>query len=251
MEMAMTKNPRITGVLTVLAASLLLFLSGVASAQTKEAATVTHLAGILSAQKADGQKRLLGIQSTIEPGEILTTEKDTYARLKFSDGAEVVLRPNSQIRIDDFKFNPAKPEQGSMVFSMLRGGLRAITGLIGKKKPENVHMATPTATIGIRGTHWGALLCQNDCGGVNTPSGTPPANGLHLDVAEGSIVVSNQAGQIQLNAGQFGFVPGANAIPQTLPPQTGIRITIPPSISRNQGSGQGIGNNRNTECIAQ
>lgn len=240
------------GIATALAASLLLMLGMIGSAAAQqEAARVTHLAGTLSSQKADGQKRLLGVDSTIVAGEMLTTEQGTYARLKFSDGAEVVMRPNSQLKIDDYKFNQAKPEQGSLVLSMLRGGLRAITGLIGKKKPQNVRVATPTATIGIRGTHLGALLCQGDCSGLVSPSGQSLANGLHVDVADGAITVSNRAGQITLDAGQFGFVADANSQPVIVPPQAGFRITLPGAISRDRASGRSIGANRDAECIAQ
>jgi len=223
---------------------------GCAAAQ-QEAARVTHLAGTLSAQKADGQKRLLGVDSTVRAGEVLTTEQGTYARLKFSDGAEVVMRPNSQLKIDDYQFNQAKPEEGSLVLSMLRGGLRAMTGLIGKKRPQNVRLATPTATIGIRGTHLGALLCQGDCGGLRAPGGQSLANGLHVDVADGAIIVSNRAGQITLGAGQFGFVADANSQPVVVPPQSGFRMTIPGAISRNRGAGRSIGADRDAECVAQ
>lgn len=241
-----------TGAIAAFVVSLLLVFGAIGSASAQEvAATVTHLAGILSAQKIDGQKRLLGVQSTVHAGEILTTEKDTYARLKFKDGAEVVMRPHSQLKIDDFKFNEAKPEQGNMVISMLRGGLRAITGLIGKKRPENVKVATPTATIGIRGTHLGALYCQNDCAGLRTPGGQPMANGLHVDVADGAIIVSNRAGHVTLGAGQFGYVPDPNTVPRLVPPESGIRITIPSSITRNSAGGRSIGINRDADCVAQ
>ncbi|MGE5466715.1 MAG: hypothetical protein ACM3Y9_04750, partial [Ignavibacteria bacterium] len=164
------------------------------------------------------------------------------------DNSEVVLRPNSQLKIDGYKFNQAKPENDNVVLSMFKGGLRAVTGLIGKRNHDKVNFSTATATIGIRGTHFGALLCQNDCGKVPTTSGQAPANGLHVDVADGAILVKNGAGQIQVNAGQFGFVAGANAAPQVVPPQQGIQVTMPQSISQNRGSGQGIGKGGQGEC---
>ena len=82
--------------------------------------------------------------------------------------------------------------------------------LVGKRNREKVTFNTETATIGIRGTHFGALLCQNDCGGVPTTTGKAPANGLHVDVTSGAVVMTNKAGSVQLNAGQFGFAANAN-----------------------------------------
>jgi len=135
-----------------------------------------------------------------------------------------------------------------MVLSMFKGGLRAVTGLIGKRSREKLSFRTETATIGIRGTHFGALLCQNDCGGGPTTGGQPPPNGLHVDVTSGAITMSNRAGTVQINAGQFGFVANQNATPTIVPPQQGIQVTMPSSISQNKGGGKGIGKGDDAEC---
>lgn len=247
----MVKTGTNNSVALACAASLLLLLGSIGTARAQDAATVTHLAGTLSVVKADGQNKLLGVKSTVNPGDLLTTEAETYARLKFADGAEVVMRPNSQLRIDQFKYQEAQPEKGNFMVSMLRGGMRAVTGLIGKRNPSNVQFGTPTATIGIRGTHFGALYCQQDCGGMRSPSGQPLENGLHVDVADGAVVVSNRAGEAVLGAGQFGFVPSATVVPRVVPPDTGIRIGIPSGIARNDAAGRSVGGAKDAECVAQ
>jgi hypothetical protein len=228
---------------------LLLIAAGFAlCAQAQTAGTVTHLSGTLSVKRAEGPAKLLAVKSEVKPGDLLSTESETYARIKFADNSEVVLRPNTQLKVEDFSFNQAKPETDNVVLSMLKGGLRAVTGLIGKRNHDKVSFTTNTATIGIRGTHFGALLCQNDCGGIPTTSGHAPPNGLHVDVADGAILVKNGAGQIQINAGQFGFVAGPNSPPTVVPPQQGIQVTMPSSISQNKGGGHGIGKGKEGEC---
>jgi len=212
------------------------------------AGQVTHLSGTLSAKKSDGTSKLLAVKSVINEGETLSTEAETYARIKFNDGGEVVLRPGTQLKIESYAYNAAKPESDNIVMSMFKGGLRAVTGLIGKRSREKVTFATETATIGIRGTHFGALLCQNDCGGVPTTAGVPPPNGLHVDVTTGAIVLSNGAGSVQLNAGQFGFAASANTAPVPVPPQQGVQVTMPSSISQDKGGGKGIGKGGDSEC---
>lgn len=220
-----------------------------AGAQAQQVAgEVTHLSGTLSVKRLDGTTKLLSVKSPVQEGDLLTTESETYARIKFADASEVVLRPNSQLKVENYAFNQAKPEGDNVVLSMLKGGLRAVTGLIGKRNREKVTFSTVTATIGIRGTHWGMLMCQNDCGGVPTVTGQPPPNGLHLDVAAGAIAVSNSAGMQQINAGQFGYVASPTAPPQIVPPQQGIQVTMPPAISQNKGGGQGIGKSKEGEC---
>lgn len=217
-------------------------------AHAQQTGLVTHLSGTLSVKRPDGSTKLLSVKSEVREGDLLTTEEETYARIKFADGGEVVMRPSSQLKIESYAYNQAKPEGDNVVLSMLKGGLRAVTGLIGKRNRDKVNFSTVTATIGIRGTHFGALLCQGDCGGVPTTTGVPPPNGLHLDVADGAIVVRNAAGQQQINAGQFGYVAGPQAPPQVVPPQQGIQVTMPPAISQNKGGGQGIGKTKEGEC---
>ena len=238
----------VVGTMRAALAALALALAWVPVAQAATAGQITHLSGTLSAKRADGTSKLLSVKSEVLEGDTLGTEADTYARIKFADGGEVVMRPGTQLKIETYAYNAAKPESDNVIMSMFKGGLRAVTGLVGKRNREKVSFQTETATIGIRGTHFGALLCQNDCGGVPTTGGTPPPNGLHVDVTSGAIVMSNKAGAIQINAGQFGFAASANSAPIPVPPQQGIQVTMPSSIAQNKGGGKGIGKGDDAEC---
>lgn len=217
-------------------------------AQASSVGQITHLSGVLAAKRADGTSKLLSIKSDVMEGDMLSTESDTYARVKFSDGGEVVLRPGTQLKVENYSYNASKPESDNVVLNMFKGGLRAVSGLIGKRNREKVTFNTETATIGIRGTHFGALLCQNDCGGVPTTRGAPPPNGLHVDVAAGAITMTNKGGTVQLNAGQFGYAANASTPPVPVPPQQGIQVTMPNSIAQNKGGGRGIGKGDDAEC---
>jgi hypothetical protein len=240
---------RLRALATGLATGLALLCAGAAIASP--AGQVTHLSGILSAKKDDGTSKLLSVKSEVQEGDLLTTETDTYARIKFVDGAEVVLRPGTQLKINTYNFVETQPKSDNVFLSMLKGGLRAVTGLIGKRNHDAVSYATATATIGIRGTHFGALLCNNDCANIPTISGGPPANGLHTDTADGTIVISNAAGSVVVPAGSFSFTPSPTVVPKLVPPSQGIQVTMPPSISQNNASGQGVGKNKASECVAQ
>ena len=212
------------------------------------AGTVTHLAGTLTAKHADGTTKLLAANSQVAEGDELTTQQDTYARVKFIDGGEVVLRPNTQLRVTTYAFSEDKPQSDNIVLGLIRGGLRAVTGLLGKRNRDRFKLETTTATIGIRGTHFGALMCSNDCGGIPTTSGQSPANGLHLDVAAGAILVTNGGGSQQFNVGQFGYVANNVTPPIIVPPQSGIQVTMPGSISQNNAAGKGLGKDKTAEC---
>lgn len=234
-----------------LAISLILALALVSAANAAETGTVTHLSGTLSVTKPDGSIKLLSQKSEVAEGDTLSTAKDSYARVKFNDGGEVTLRPNSQIKIASYQYDVAKPQKDNIVLDLLKGGLRSITGFIGKRNPNKYAMNTATATIGIRGTHFGVLFCQNDCANIPTVSGRPLENGVHLDVAEGIIAVTNNAGIQILNAGQFGYVRDAVTAPVIVPPDQGIRVTIPPAITSGIGTTGSVGVKNSSECIVQ
>ena len=221
-----------------------------APVSTAAVATVTHLSGTLTVRRSDGSTRFLSVKSGINEGDTLVTAQGTYARMKFADGGETVLRPESQMKVDAYKFDDKRPEGDNVLFSLLKGGMRSVTGLIGRRNRDKVLVTAPSATIGIRGTHFGLLVCQNDCGGIPTPRGGPPPNGTHIDVLDGAVTVRNGAGQQVLNAGQFGYVRDSVTAPVQVPAQQGIQVTMPLAISRNVGSGGTMGKGRqDAECV--
>lgn len=200
---------------------------------TAETAVVTHMSGTLSVLKADGSTRVLAAKSELESGDIVTTEKNSYARLKFTDGGEVLLRPASSIRIDAYTYDETKPEQDSFVFSLIKGGLRTLTGLIGKRGNRDAYrLNTATATIGIRGTHYGALICGGSCGSL--------ADGLYLDVVNGLINVRNDAGDQDIGGGQWGYIGSRLIKPELLPKDPGLPSFTP--SARNGSTGLGVDN---------
>ena len=214
---------------------------------------ITHLGGILFATHMDGTKKMLSVKSEILEGDTLRTEVNTYARIKFTDGGEVVLRPETMFKVDAYSYKPVSEakQEDNILFSLLKGGLRSVTGMIGKRNPERFQMKTATATIGIRGTHFGALLCNNDCVNIPTVSGQPPGNGLHTDTAQGTTVISNAAGSIEVPAGAFSYTPSPTAPPMLVPPSQGIQVTMPTSISSNKASGSGVGSSDSNACTVK
>ncbi len=243
MNQTMRKNWRL------LALMLLLGWGSLAYAQV--VGTVTNLSGVLTARHPDGSVRVMGSKSEVLQGDTLITQANTYARVKFMDDGEIVLRPASELVVKSYLYDAEKPEKNNVAMGLVKGGLRAVTGLIGKRNHDAVSFDTPTATIGIRGTHFGALFCQNDCGGVPTPSGAMPANGLYVDVAQGAVVLTNNGGQQVFQAGQFGYVANLNTPPVIVPPTQGVPVTMPQSISRNSPNPQSIGSARVNACMVQ
>jgi len=193
---------------------------------------VVNVEGNLTAKGADGALRVLSTWGKVLMGDTLFTGKDTYARVKFSDGGQISLRPNSQFRIEEYYHEEQEPGKDAAKFNLVKGGLRAISGLIGKRgDPDSYGVKTATATAGIRGTKFGVLFCKGDCANVPPPpDGSPLEDGTHYEVLEGTIIVRNAAGSQLLNAGQFGFVGSVSTPPVTVPEERGTRIDMPAKI---------------------
>jgi hypothetical protein len=205
-------------VISVLALSFALMICAAAFAADK-AGTVTHLSGPLFAKKADGSTRALSINSVVEQGDTLITEKRTYARIKFTDEGEMVLRPGTQFKVSSYQFDHAAPEKDKAVFNLVKGGIRSITGRIGKRGDQGSYrMETPTAVAGVRGTTYECRICAGNCGAI--------PDGLYLFVLEGMINVSNTAGSQDVKAGQYVYVSSAVSIPKILPEKPVIDFSL-------------------------
>ena len=211
-----------------------LLLAGGAAWAGQVVGVVEHLNGPLMDRKADGTVKVLAAKSEVESGDTLVTEKNTYAQIRFIDHGEITLRPGTTFKIDNFAYEADKPEGDSAAFSLIKGGLRSITGLLGKRNKEKFSLKTPTATIGIRGTTFIAQWVEPP---VIGPGPSPvaavdlPPPGLHVAVLEGMIVVTNAGGAMNFPAGQFGFVPNFNVPPVVVPQNPGLKFMPPPTFS--------------------
>jgi hypothetical protein len=216
-----------------------------AAAAAVEAGVVVNMEGSLAAKGADGSLRALATGDKVLAGDALFTSKDGYARIRFADGGLMSLRPNSHFKVESFNFDEKQPTKDNASFNLVKGGLRAVSGLIGHRgDPDSYGVKTNTATIGIRGTQYGVQLCQGDCTTIQTPDGTPPADGLHVDVTGGTVQVKNAAGVQLLNAGQFGYVSSFTAAPVVVPAERAISVDIPArmSVDKVPSPGSGGGN---------
>ncbi len=208
------------------------------AADVPVAGTASIVAGLVSAVAANGESRLLNKGDAVYSGDRIITGAASYARLGFLDGGSMVLRPNTEFAIVGFRFQPgvvestlqvvqpkpATPETAAApalqigsqsavgnqaFFRLVRGGFRAVSGLVGKINREEYAVVTPVATIGIRGTVYSSVFCDAACAADSMVQGQLPAGEAALGgtvsaVDQGSIVIVSNAGQtVTVNASQF------------------------------------------------
>ncbi|RPI43762.1 MAG: hypothetical protein EHM59_14565 [Betaproteobacteria bacterium] len=212
------------------------------------AGTVTHLSGTLSVMRPDGSARILSRRSEVNSGDLLATQRDSYAQINFTDGSTMTLRPNSQIRIEDYRFAQDRPQEDSSFVRLLKGGLRTITGLIGKRGNMDAYrIGTSTATIGIRGSSGDTMDCTEGCEGVTLNSDQLP-RALYHATYTGSYILSNDQGSVIVEEKQFAIVEDRNAAPRILPKDPGLNFEIMPFAIPGQGGPQRAGPQ---ECVVR
>ena len=186
--------------------------------QEKIVGRVVYVLGTLNAVDFKDKTRVLKASSNLFEGETLNTGKDSYAVIVFKDKSRVSLQANSQFRIDKLQFSIKEPNKGSAFFSLLKGGLRAVSGLIGKADKKSYRMRTVVAVIGIRGTGYD-LLCTGACaagsaGVADLPTqDLPQGDGLYVNVWAGSVTVGDEI----INTGKAAFIKNLSTPPIILP----------------------------------
>jgi len=196
-------------------ATLALAVSGcypLVAAAAESAGTVQFAIGEVSARRQDTVVPLRK-GSAVESGDVLTTGPGGRAQIRFSDGGLVALQPDTRFAITEYA-DRQDPRQDRYLVALLQGGLRSITGLIGKRNHDNYKVQTPTALIGIRGSAFTAFF-------------DPADRSLKVAGEQDAIEVCTASGCVGLTVGETALVqPNAGG---RLPSRTSERASLPVS----------------------
>lgn len=176
------------------------------------AGNVDTVIGEVSVLNRDGQPRGVIKGSRIVEGETVLTGAGGEVLITTDDSGVLAVRPSSRLLIEQYKVNGN--DSDSVVLYLLRGGLRSVTGWVSKTAPRNYRLATPTASVGIRGTdHEAAVVDEgNDAGTWN-------------QVTEGATVLTSSAGQLDQTPGSpnaIGRVQMGDQTPLAAPAPAGL-----------------------------
>ena len=125
---------------------------------------IALLRGKASATEDDQTSRVLHTGAAVYERDQIRTGIKSFTVIAFDDKTRITMSPNSAFRIEEHEYKPEQPDENNSFFSFLQGGLRLITGAIGKLNQKAFRIGTPTATIGIRGTGFD-LICEGSCAG--------------------------------------------------------------------------------------
>ena len=150
-----------------------------------------------------GRERVLQKGDTVAPGDRIVTSENALVQLRMNDGGYLSVRAGTEMKIDQFVFDEKDQKKSSFLVSLIKGGFRSITGLIGKSNPDGYEIRTPGATIGIRGTDHEPMYIPPAASGL--PAGIAP--GVYDKVNDGETFLRNEHGILPIKPGQVGFSP--------------------------------------------
>lgn len=219
-------------------------LVGVSLALATGAALAQNVAGQFLT--VIGEARLVGPSGDRRPerggevreGETILTGPGALVQIRLADGGMLSIRGDTEMKFDRFSHAGQDDRTSSMFISLLKGGFRSVTGLIGRLNRDGYRITTPSATIGIRGTDHEPVVIPPPLPGVVPP--VPP--GTYDRVYSGETVLQNAQGVARtIRPNQVGFVSVEGAAPVLLPQLPPIyRAGIGPSPTAPQGALPGI-----------
>jgi hypothetical protein len=102
--------------------------------------------------RIDGLASRLAKGAQVEVGQTIVTGAGGHVHIRFVDDAFVAIRPNSQLSVDDYRYDAADAASNRVKFTLRNGTSRLITGKAGQANKQGFRLNTPVAAIGVRGT---------------------------------------------------------------------------------------------------
>ena len=101
----------------------------------------------------DGKALPLKVGDHVYQSDTIKTEKGASVGITFVDNSMMSLGPASQLSLDQFRFDTTT-HVGVFNTSLSKGTLAVKSGQIVQQTPEAMHIKTPAALLGVRGTEF-------------------------------------------------------------------------------------------------
>ncbi len=151
---------------------------------------INDLSGSVSIVSNNGDERNAREGNKLRTGDTVETGSESHAVLNFADGHLIVLQSNTAFLIEDYQFAKKRSRSSNIIFSLLKGGLRSITGQIAKYRHSAFKLKVASLTLGVRGTDFAVVRARS------------AAVDVYTRIYAGVISVATDAGTEILQAGE-------------------------------------------------
>lgn len=129
-----------------------------------ESATAGHISFVLGeaylTSPGKGRQRA-EIGAVVRESDHIVTAINGHVHIRFIDQALISVRPDSDLEIVQYTFDPGQPEKAAIKLNLLEGVTRSISGKAGKMAKDRFRLNTPIVAIGIRGTDFAVSVTNN------------------------------------------------------------------------------------------
>jgi hypothetical protein len=129
-----------------------------------ESATAGHISFVLGeaylTSPGKGRQRA-EIGAVVRESDHIITAINGHVHIRFIDQALISVRPDSDLEIVQYTFDPGQPEKTAIKLNLLEGVTRSISGKAGKMAKDRFRLNTPIVAIGIRGTDFAVSVTNN------------------------------------------------------------------------------------------
>jgi hypothetical protein len=132
-------------------------------------------------------------------GDVIRSAAGSHAQLVMSDEALVAVRAESSLKLTKYRYQGREDGTERAIIELLKGGLRSVTGAIGRSNKEHYQLKNEMHVIGIRGTDHETFV--TDRGTLNR-------------VTLGGTYLQGSGGRVDLAPGEVGF---ASRLPGSAP----------------------------------
>src|ERR1700694_2767905 len=188
-----------------------LLAPGISFAQ-QDAGRVLVVAGNVTIMRA-GQTIPAQAGTPVRSGDTVVVGSQSSAQVRFTDDSLVALRADTTFRVSEYAYAGQESGTQRALFDLLQGGLRPAPAVTGRRARTDYAVKTRTTTIGIRGTSYSLVDCDNSC---RNADGSLAPDGTYGAVTEGRISATNNAGEREFGVDNFFYVASPNTPPEQL-----------------------------------
>src|SRR2546426_1795364 len=174
--------------------------TGPVCAQGTEAGRFLSVVGDVRVGREGAPQRAAQRAAEFYEGESIVTAVGALAQLRMTDSALMSVRGDTEIKLERFSYAGEQDRNASFLMSVLKGGLRTITGVIGRQNRERYRITTATVTIGVRGTDFEIVHVP-----PQTASGEVPAGTYHRGFEGGANMEERARGMVVGRRGHTAF----------------------------------------------
>ena len=137
-----------TGWYLALVAVLFAAAMGAARAQGTPPGQFVAVVGEVRLVGRDGTPRPAERGGEVREGDTIVTGPSAIAQIRLADGGFLSIRADTETTLERFAYAGSEDKDASMFISLLKGGFRSVTGLIGQLNRPGYRITTPSAATG-------------------------------------------------------------------------------------------------------